>query len=186
LVFSTTSGFLRLNRNPFIDGLLSSRQSHRVRTRRGAISTFKGKRQMSTGNYHRGQRSPTMAAFASSTATSRRRGEGRHAAGAPQRRAPTSQDTPWPQLIPIPGSACETSSWSRRENGLRRNYRCRSSIPALGVDYDCLAASRLARYSRSPSSIGLKVSYLDSASELSFDLAFANLAVKFTAALATK
>jgi hypothetical protein len=25
-----------------------------------------------------------------------------------QRRAPTSQDTPWPQLIPIPGSACET------------------------------------------------------------------------------
>jgi hypothetical protein len=87
LVSSTTSGFLRLNRNPFIDGLLSSRQSHRVRTRRGAISTFKAKRRMSAGNYHRGQCSPTMAAFASSTATSRRRGEGRHAAGAP----PTSR-----------------------------------------------------------------------------------------------
>jgi hypothetical protein len=78
------------------------------------------------------------------------------------------------------------SSWSRRENRLRRNYRCRSSIPALDVDYDCLAASRLARYSRSPSSTGLKVSYLNSASELSFDLVFANLAVTFTAALATK
>ena len=84
------------------------------------------------------------------------------------------------------GLRVRASSWSRRENRLRRNYRCRSSIPAPGVDYDCLAASRLARYSRSPSSIGLKVSYLDSASELSFYLAFANLAVTFTAALATK
>ena len=54
------------------------------------------------------------------------------------------------------------------------------------VDYDCLAASRLARYSRSPNSTGLSASYLDSASEFSFDLAFANLADTFTAPLAMK
>jgi hypothetical protein len=52
--------------------------------------------------------------------------------------------------------------------------------------YDCLAASRLARYSRSPSSSGLSASYLASASEFSFDLVLANLAVTFTAALAAK
>ena len=53
-------------------------------------------------------------------------------------------------------------------------------------DYDCLAASRFARYSRSPSSTGLSASYLDSAAEFSFDLAFANLAATFTAPLAAK
>jgi hypothetical protein len=54
------------------------------------------------------------------------------------------------------------------------------------ADDDCFAASRFARYSRSPSSTGLSASYLDSASESSFDLAFASLAVTFTAALAAK
>jgi hypothetical protein len=38
---SAGSGFLRPSRNPFIDGLLSSGQSHRVRTRRRAINTSK-------------------------------------------------------------------------------------------------------------------------------------------------
>ena len=54
-------------------------------------------------------------------------------------------------------------------------------------DYDCLAAaSRLARYSRSPSSTELNASYLDSTSEISFDLVLANLAATFTAPLARK
>jgi hypothetical protein len=60
------------------------------------------------------------------------------------------------------------------------------SGPTAFSDYDCLAASRLARYSRSPNSTGLSASYLDSVSEFSFDLAFANLAVTFTAPLAMK
>jgi len=67
------------------------------------------------------------------------------------------------------------------------NRHCNVSSSLLRLpDYDCLAASRLARYSRSPSSTGLNASYLDSASGISFDLVLANLAATFTAPLATK
>ena len=60
-------------------------------------------------------------------------------------------------------------------------------VPSITLPYyDCLAASRLARYSRSPNSTGLSASYLDSASEFSFDFAFVNLVATFTAPLAMK
>jgi hypothetical protein len=72
-------------------------------------------------------------------------------------------------------------SWSLRDDLNHLQAHCTTFR-----DYDCLAASRLARYSRSPNSTGLSASYLDSASEFSFDLAFANLAVTFTAPLAMK
>jgi len=77
---------------------------------------------------------------------------------------------------------------ARSTEHLQRGFplQCEQASAAARPGYDCLAASRLARYSRSSSSSGLSASYLDSTSEISFDLASANLAVTFTAALAAK
>src|SRR5688572_18463634 len=110
----------------------------------------------------------------------------------------TPTKPPYPTQIEIavcyPVKRCASSSLttvSAHSQQARRfeavfRYFCGAEPQVTLLDYDCLAASRLARYSRSPSSSGWSASYLDSASEMSFDLGFANLAVTFTAPLATK
>lgn len=104
-------------------------------------------------------------------------------------------------FLQIPASSTPSRSEAEVRQFLSEHWAADSEINCIWIlrgtsavkngclaapDYDCLAASRFARYSRSPSSTGLSASYLDSAAEFSLDLAFTNLAATFTAPLAAK